>query len=188
MSVLKGFSMMVKSNCSVCIASGVAFLCLTLASGCNRTANKSDFMSDLCPVSGTVKLNGKPAEGVQVTFVPRQGIGTQNDPTQGRLATGTTDAEGNFTLFTPPGGAATEETHDQFAGALPGKYAVTFSLWVMSDGTPWAVKENQERGPMASGATDKVPPQFGNPQATPHQVEVKGEDDNSFDFDVKLNS
>ena len=60
-------------------------------------------------VSGTVTLDGQPAEGARVAFSPK----TEG----GRAAAGVTDASGRFTLTSVTSGD----------GALPGSYGVTVS-------------------------------------------------------------
>src|SRR5207249_2020847 len=62
--------------------------------------------SETVVVTGTVTLNGKPADQVEVAFNPKK---------NGRLTTGVTDADGKFTL-------STAKPND---GAMPGEYAVT---------------------------------------------------------------
>src|SRR5436305_1919061 len=62
--------------------------------------------SETVAVTGTVTVNGKPADQVEVAFNPKK---------EGRLTTGVTDAEGRFTL-------STAKAND---GAIPGEYVVT---------------------------------------------------------------
>jgi hypothetical protein len=50
---------------------------------------------ELAPVSGVVKVDGKPYPNAYVTFQP---VGSEGNPNPGRGSTGTTDAEGRFTL------------------------------------------------------------------------------------------
>jgi hypothetical protein len=59
-------------------------------------------------VSGVVKLDGQPLPGAVVTFYPFDG-------TKGKMASGTTDNDGNFQL-------TTSKPND---GALPGEYKIT---------------------------------------------------------------
>src|SRR5262245_38254316 len=63
--------------------------CLSLAvllAGCTTTTGPKTE-----PVTGTVTLDGKPLAGAQVVFQPKSG---------GQAASGTTDAQGKFTLTT----------------------------------------------------------------------------------------
>ena len=73
------------------------FVILLAAAGCGG--------SKQVPAEGVVKLDGKPVEGAQVTFISDDGK---------HSFTATTDAAGLFSLFGGDG-----------AGALPGNYKVT---------------------------------------------------------------
>ena len=61
------------------------------------------------PVTGTILLDGNPVEGATVMFIPTEG---------GRMATGTTDASGQFTLT----------TFEKGDGAIIGSNKVAVSL------------------------------------------------------------
>lgn len=69
----------------------------------------------LAPVSGTVKLNGKPVAGVEVMFQPVAGESV-NDP--GPAAVGLTDADGHYTA---------KVIGEDKSGATVGKNRVMFS-------------------------------------------------------------
>lgn len=60
---------------------------MVIASGCGAGSDRPR----LAQVSGIVTLDGEPVEGASVNFLPVAG---------GRLATGTTDATGRYTLTT----------------------------------------------------------------------------------------
>lgn len=77
-----------------CVAAGIVFV-----SGCGDSMR-------LAPVSGTVKVDGKPLPKAGVTFTPIKG---------GRPAWATTDSEGHFELSTLRAGD----------GALVGEHVVT---------------------------------------------------------------
>ena len=64
-------------------------------------------------VSGTVSLDGKPAAGVNVLFVP---VSTKENPFPGPFAEATTDENGRYTLV----------TRDGSKGATPGMNVVEF--------------------------------------------------------------
>jgi hypothetical protein len=66
------------------------------------------------PVSGQVKLNGKPLANASVAFVPEKEIKGAGAGSEGK-----TDADGNFTLH-----MAQKDAN----GAFPGKYKVVISL------------------------------------------------------------
>ena len=75
---------------------------------------------DLVPVTGTVKIGGKPAAGVFVSFVPA-------GSTKGQGASGVTDENGEFEL-------EHNATHEP--GIAAGDYLANLSKWVMPDGSP----------------------------------------------------
>ncbi len=80
-----------------------AALVLTGAVGCGG--------SEIVPVSGVVKLNGKPYRNAVVSFQP---VGNRDSPNPGRGSAGVTDADGRYTL-----------TYDgERPGALVGKHRV----------------------------------------------------------------
>lgn len=85
----------------------ILLLCsLSLAlplSGCGGTSGP-----ELAEVSGTVTIDGKPAEGVRVNFMPDAG---------GRASSATTDADGSYTL------AYSSES----SGAVVGAHKVTIT-------------------------------------------------------------
>ncbi len=164
----------------------VSALLLAAGSGCGGYG-KPDFLGQLAPVAGTVKVNGEPMAGIQVAFVPYQGIRGNKADQSVRLATAVTDETGKYILLTPPGGAINQEELHKYTGVLPGKYAATFSCWVLPDGKPWATAtEKPERGPVLMGAMEKLPPQLGNPMTTPHVVDIKSEGNFSLDFELKV--
>ncbi len=68
----------------------------------------------LVPVRGQVVYRGKPLAAVGVQFIPNEAKGTN-----GPSATGSTDANGSFTLKTPPYGP----------GAPPGFYRVVIGTY-----------------------------------------------------------
>lgn len=72
----------------------------------------------LTPVSGAVRLDGKPLERATVIFVP---VGA----TKGRGPFGVTDAEGKYSLQTANGGE----------GAAAGDYVVIVTKSVLPDGS-----------------------------------------------------
>ncbi|MDR2170127.1 MAG: carboxypeptidase-like regulatory domain-containing protein [Planctomycetaceae bacterium] len=91
--------------CTIILNASILGVAVLLLSGCQ----KNPFGT--IPVTGTVKVDGKPAEGVNVTLIP---ISTSN-----LGAYGLTIADGSFVTTTA--GA-------KFGcGAQPGEYNVTFS-------------------------------------------------------------
>jgi hypothetical protein len=115
-------------------------------------------------VRGKVLYKGEPAQGVLVSFHPQGKNAVTAVP-----STGTTGADGSFTLTTGPN-----------EGAPAGSYAVTF-IWP------------QEVAPKKAGAISREPVQsrdrfegaYANSARSPHKIQVK-EGVNQLDpFDLK---
>lgn len=148
-------------DASVCRRSrGRIVLCL-LAAGCAIAGCAKPGRAPTAKAAGKLSAGGAPLAGVNVTFTPAAG----------RSASGTTDAEGKFSLSTfAPGD-----------GAVPGKHRVTLSLKeadVPMPGTPEAAAYKPQPRPFAkkySGlATTDLEievPVDGNPAIT---LEVAG--------------
>ena len=68
----------------------LAAVTLLTAAGCSKRSAK------IVPVSGVVKLNGKPYPNAVVSFQP---IGDDDNPNPGRGSSGITDEKGRFTLI-----------------------------------------------------------------------------------------
>jgi hypothetical protein len=107
-------------------------------------------------VSGTVTLNGQPVEGAMVQFVPvKEG---------GRPATGTTGADGSFSL-------TTVENHD---GAMPGEYKVVVIYNPPVESAPGENTEQAMRAAMTAQAQQRrarpkyvIPLIYSDPTRTP---------------------
>lgn len=134
---------------------GVALATLVLVTGCGPGKPAT------VPVSGTVTLDGSPLEGAAVTFTPAAG---------GRLATGTTDASGKFTLMTFVAGD----------GAIAGSHKVGVSK--MEAGATPQADPNSPPGTMLSGPPGAggsqppkslIPKKYSNPEKSGITVEVK---------------
>jgi hypothetical protein len=78
----------------------------------------------IVPVSGTVKLDGKPLANAMVSFQPTS---TAKNPTAGIGSYGNTDADGKYSLKT----ADTDKS-----GAIVGTHRVQINLKVESDDRP----------------------------------------------------
>lgn len=96
-------------------------LAVIVVAGCNKPPSMKT-----CPVTGTVTYNGKPLEGATVVYVPPS-------PDAPR-ASGTTDAEGKFSLTTYV------RPQELLRGAVPGDYKVT------------VIKQTIEMEPQAAAA------------------------------------
>ncbi|MDF1746838.1 MAG: carboxypeptidase-like regulatory domain-containing protein [Gimesia sp.] len=86
--------------------------------GCGGGSNSGP-VEELVPVGGTLLVDGKPLDGVAVTFIPD--VSKKN-----RGGSGTTDATGAFTV-----------THlgRNLPGLPPGKYTLAYSRMRLSDGS-----------------------------------------------------
>jgi hypothetical protein len=119
----------------------------------------------LVPVTGTVKLDGKPVSGAFVTFIPTQG-------TIGTGSTGITDAEGKYELAT---------MHDG-TGAPVGSYQVVISKLVRLDGTDFPAGE--EFDAMGTPHKNLFPPQYSDQSQTTLKANVP-EGGKAIDIDLK---
>jgi len=114
--------------------------------------------SQTIKVTGTVTLNGQPAENVEVTFLPQTG----------RPATGVTDSAGKFELSTfKPGD-----------GAMPGDQTVTLGEYYPPGKPPPMPRGNE---PLKS----RFPPTYGDTVNSPLKAKVERGGKNDFQFDVK---
>ncbi|HBN74767.1 hydroxyisourate hydrolase [Rubinisphaera italica] len=144
--------------------------------GCGGTSSKPDYLSELTKLQGTVTVDGSPAAGVDVTFTPTEGSTKIT-----RIAMGRTDENGVYTLYSPPGGAGVEMS--DYPGVLPGVYKVTFSRFMLQDGTFWNSRTATE-GPMNVGAEETVPAALVSPMTTPHEATVEFDDSQVYDFEL----
>jgi hypothetical protein len=125
---------------------------LTLAAGCGDKPN-------LVKVGGTVTHKGQPVPNVVVTFVPEKG----------RASSGTTDAQGHFTL---------KFTRDE-EGVVLGKHRV--SVQYVAPDAATQIKLDQGKAKLPPEVAEVVA-KYGDRQKSPYTVEVqKGEE-----IEVKL--
>lgn len=146
--------------------------------GCGAdTVEEPTFQDDLVPVSGVVTLDGEPAENVAVVYTPTQGASASG----GYAAYGTTGPDGKYSLVTTPGGSVAEL--QEFSGALPGAYDISFSRMLMPDGTAWTPGDSDE-GPMASGARESLPLRLTNANTSGFKQTVPEGGGSDFNFDL----
>jgi len=117
------------------------------ASGCGR--------SETVSVTGTVTLNGQPADQADVNFMP----------SKGRVASGVTDKEGRFSLSTNKPGD----------GAVPGEHVVTIGEYYPPGKPP----------PMSGGPPSRFPRKYTDYQQTPLRAKVERGGKNDFQLDMK---
>lgn len=115
----------------------MALFCLAGLVGCS-----SDYKPGYAPVSGQVRINGEPAEGVVVRF-HNVDSAVEGDA---RYPVAKTDAEGRFMLT----------TSKDAAGALIGKYQVTFE-WMSSN---------------ELNAVDRFKGRLARVESSTHEVEI----------------
>ncbi len=140
------------------VASLVATACLAVClTGCGERM-------EVANVTGTVTLNGKPLELVQIEFWP----------TNGPRSLGKTDAEGKFTLKL--------DGQNPQAGAVPGKHKVALrDTWpskddYLNDGGEWV--------DMSNGRKSRIHSKYYDPPTSPLSVDVEAGKENNFDFEV----
>jgi hypothetical protein len=150
---------------SVRLVTGLAF-CLATAS-CTPAPKEEDGpdLTRLVPVTGRITLNGKPAAGVVVTFLPPQ-WGASN---------GETKDDGSYSLTTAGR-----------PGALPGSYRVAVSYLVDPAGRPQGLSARSSMTPVPSlaQAKERIPAEFSDLGRTTLDATVPAVG-GSFNFDVK---
>ncbi len=114
--------------------------------GCAPQAKKPDWPEPVV-ATGTLTANGKPLDQARVYLAPDSG-------TPGQGASGSTDSEGKFSLFSiSPDGKLVE-------GAIPGKYRVSISRMVRPDGS--VVSPDSQEPPIMSGGVEQIPLQYSD--------------------------
>jgi hypothetical protein len=149
-----------------CRRAGLGFFCLALVAavaGCGKPP--------MHQVQGTVRLGGKPVQGVKVGFFPDA---TRFDPTRHGFGFGITDGEGKYVIQHPQG-----ET-----GIWAGDYKVTLVAWVNKAGEtlPPDIKPSEVEG----GVRNLFPDTYEAPSTTPERAVVRKGEPNVFDFDLPV--
>ena len=140
-------------------------LALALA-GCgspDRVAPDQDL--ELSPLAGTVKVDGEPAEGLNIGFQPAEG-------TPGSGGGATTNAEGKFVVMSASGRE----------GLPPGKYHIMLSWLTTKDGKPIP------KDVMAADADfiNRLPERLNTVEGTPYFVDVQSGENPPLDIDLKV--
>ena len=143
----------------------VGFLTIAILAGCGGADRPAT-----APVSGTVTVDGEAVEGAAVMFVPEKG---------GRPATGTTDAQGHFTL----------RTIEKGDGAVLGSHQVAITL-AKTTGGPEALEGGTmgEVSPRTVQTEWIVPRKYSDPKTSGLTKMVAEGDANTFTFDLKSGS
>ena len=136
---------------------------LSLA-GCGGGPARDAKWPEPVPVSGTVRYEGEPLADAQITFSPE---GT------GYLATGTSDAEGRYTLMTRFSRSFEEE------GVVPGKYKVLVGKFLPESEWKLPEKTGDEVADMEAmyaikdpNAFSAIPVDYNDITKTPLGVEI----------------
>ena len=121
---------------------------------------------ELSPLTGTVTLDGEPAEGLSITFLPEGDVA-------GNGGWAVTDANGKFTA-------------KQYSGekGLPeGTYTLTFSQLRMPDGSP--IPKGKDAADV--GAVESLPPHLSrpNPEFSPYKVTIPSTDTVNYELSTK---
>ena len=137
----------------------------------------SRFKEGLVPVKGKVTLNGEPLRDTGVLFIPGSAAKLGAKPDVGtRTAMGQTDAQGAYTLISPPSGPDVKP--EEYPGCLPGEYAVV--LLQRRDG---AGVEAQAGAPAATGPAQEIPAKYFDPQTSGLKASVSP---SSLEFNFQL--
>jgi hypothetical protein len=123
----------------------------------------------LVPAKGVVKLDGKAVAFAHVCFWPAEEGG---DPVKKGYGMGITDTEGQFVI---------KDLYGK-EGLFPGKYKVTFSLYVDSKGKP--IPPDSKADEVYGGARDIMPKDYQDPRTTKQAAEVPSSGA-EFAFDLK---
>ena len=136
--------------------------------GCGGGSDVS--IEDLVPVGGTLLVDGKPLDGVVVTFIPE--ISKNN-----RGGSGTTDATGAFTVT---------HLNENLPGLPPGKYTLAYSRMRLPDGS--AAPEPKEGTPVDDAIiqVETLPQhlQTPDPKVLSNQVEIPKDGNTKLELKV----
>lgn len=151
----------------------------TLA-GCGGGEDLNRFKEGLVPVSGTVTLDGKPLEGAGVVFIPASAarVGAKGD-VGSRMAMGETDAQGKYSLISPPHGA--QAVPSEYPGCLPGEYVIALDRRRMPDGS---IPDPTKDEPTAMQAEQTIPAKYVNPMSSGLKATVGAGGGSDFNFDL----
>lgn len=158
---------------------GLLLVCTALFFGCGSDSRRPTF-----PVTGTVKLNGKPVDGAVVTFQLTEGK---------ESAIASTDKDGSYSLsmFRPNDGALAGqykvsitkfdvEPVKASSGLVPGQVN---SGDLPTDYEAPTVGTTTGKGPV--GPKNSLPAKYSNPDSSGLRATVEANTKNVFDFDLK---
>jgi hypothetical protein len=117
----------------------------------------------LNPVTGSIRVDGKPASGVTVGFQP-----VNKEGAKGGYAT--TDANGQFSVV----------YHDGRPGLPEGQYVVLLTWLTLPDGSPLP----KDAMAADAGAENRLPDLYNSMDNNPNQVVVQAGENPPVDIDV----
>ena len=155
-------------------------LCLLLASqfsvGCGKDGPA------IAPVKGLVTVNGKPIEGVQVSFsiknASRVSVGVTNEKGEFELTTLNT----NDGAFAGENLVAIQQMSKDTASVVPGMDPEAMKLGKTDFKGP---EQSMEKSNKAKSQNATIPPMYGNPEKSGLKRTVVLGEKNEFSFDLK---
>ena len=137
-------------------------LFIVFLSGCGERSKL-----DITAVRGTVTVDGRPMEGINIIFHPSDG---------GVItAFGSTDAQGKYTLSSPSAPVG--------SGAVAGEYVPTFSKTETEQ--PPSTLSTEDAAAFEGKVTHLIPEKYGNPKTCGiASVKVEKGKTNVFDFNL----
>ena len=143
------------------IQRGSVLAALVLMAGCTGTPDLEE--PELGLVKGRVTLDGAPAAGVQVTFIP-QGSANADPSNVGAVSSAITDADGNYELL--------------YKDDVPGAAVGTHLIQIMRDE---GVRPDEDGNVTAAPTGPPIPVQWGMASQETREV-ASGENEINFDL------
>lgn len=129
------------------------------ASGCKKEAGPK--RAPTFPVTGTVRIDGKPTAGVRVMMYPQDNFPGSADPIVGAPHSAITDSDGNFKIM----------TYDAGDGAPVGDYVVAYYWDFVGKTVPFSNPDEPTLDPSAVRFNKK----YGQPGKSKTKVKVEAE-------------
>lgn len=129
---------------------------------------------ELVPVTGIVKMDGKPLANAVVSFQPHA---AEDSMDSGPGSSGVSDESGKFTLAT--------QTPERDPGAVPGKHTIRISMKTGARGKaieePTDIASDEDAQPVFEG----IPMKYNLKSELTFQVPAEGTDAANFDLKTK---
>jgi hypothetical protein len=146
------------------VVAAMAALAALTAAGCSKSGK-------VVPVSGTVKLNGRPYKNAVVSFQP---MGNQDNPNPGRGSAAITDENGHYSLV----------YDGEKPGALVGKHRVRIATNLGALKSAEWTGPGEDPGPVdPRQIPDPIPFEWNEKSDKTFDVPAGGTD--AADFDIK---